>query len=116
MQAMAFNSQAAWASFFTVRRPGSVATRRSAADRLMRISSTQSISSARPSLRGNGAVGACARSRLRNGTVDGSGIKALLDIRNATRGGGIEDTVKQDSLDGRTRLPAQTYGVHPLDA
>ena len=34
MQVMAFNSHAACASFFTVRRPGRLATRRSAADRL----------------------------------------------------------------------------------
>ena len=51
MQVTAFRSQAACASFLTVRRPGRLATRRSDAERLMRTSSIQSRSKATPALR-----------------------------------------------------------------
>jgi hypothetical protein len=51
MQVTAFKSQAACASFLTVRRPGKVATRRSAAERLTRTSRTHPRSSGHASLR-----------------------------------------------------------------
>ena len=83
MQVMARSSQAACHSFFTVRRVGRVAARRSTALRFTRTASTQSRSSGMPGLR---AIAACsvalarALPRVTGGVSASSAIDTLSAV------------------------------------
>src|SRR5688572_24766965 len=65
MSVTALSSQAACHSFFTVRRVGMVAARRSAALRFTRTARTRSRSSGSPAFRGTPLAEECAASRIR---------------------------------------------------